>query len=496
MTSHYLSELRSGRSTFVVGLVSTTVLCALLIAESARTSSALLSHSQELSAVDRRSGEILYLDEVLTNAARMAAVTGDATWRRTYDDAAAALDTVIAETVEIIPALGDQIQEISEANQALIAMEDQAFDLASFGQTDRARRLLFSPEYKARKAAYMAGMTEAEEIIASTRTRMVAETKERILFMGVTLVVGLAAIITIWGRLLRHTNKTIAKNEVYHGRVEKAIDHLKEQIAARMATEEQLLRYTEELERSNTDLDAFAFIASHDLKAPLRAVSNMAEWIIEDAEGILPEEPLQNLRLLAERTHRMHGLVDDLLEYSRLSRGEAPSPEPVHVEEVLRTAVGFLSTPDGFTVQVEADTPIVATPRLPLERVVQNLVDNALKHHDRHIGEVLVRAESVQDGIRITVEDDGPGIPPEHRDRVFKLFETIASGKTDSNGIGLAAVRRMAEAQGGSIDVESGPGRGTRFVVQWPCDVLDEVQSAEMASAYNLPTTAPASAAP
>lgn len=465
-------------------------MCALLIAMSARTSTSLLRHSSEVSVVDRCSGKILYLDEVLTNAARMAAVTGDSTWRTTYDDAAAALDTAIAETVAIIPVLAKDIQAISNANQALISMENKAFELARLGHAEEARALLFSPEYESHKAAYKAGMGQAEQTIEAFRTRMVAKTKERLLLMGATLAVGLAAIITIWGRLLSHTNRTIAKNQVYHDRVEKAIDHLKEQIAARMETEEQLLRYTEELERSNTDLDAFAFIASHDLKAPLRAVSNMAEWIIEDSEEILPEEPLNNLRLLAERTQRMHSLVDDLLEYARLSREEDPHPEPVHPQEVLQTAVDFLSVPAGFTVRVEADTPMVATPRLPLERVIQNLVDNALKHHDQDIGEVFVGAEATPNGLVVTVEDDGPGIAPEHRDRVFKLFETVASkGQKNSNGIGLAAVRRMVEARGGSILVDSGTGRGTRFVVAWPCDVLDEAQSAAMAAAYNIPLT-------
>ena len=240
-----------------------------------------------------------------------------------------------------------------------------------------------------------------------------------------------------------------------------------ELVALNAVLEERVADRTAELARSNDELDRFAYVASHDLKAPIRAIDSLAAWIEEDAADALPGASSEHLRLLRGRAARMEGLLDGLLAYSRAGRGEAAA-EPVDVAALVAEAVETVTPPQGFDVRVEGDPPAVETARAPLALVVRNLVGNAIKHHDRPDGRVTVAARVEGGRLSVEVADDGPGIAPEYQGRVFEMFQTLRPrDEVEGSGMGLAIVKKTVEARGGEISVAS-TGRGTTFRVLWP----------------------------
>jgi PAS domain S-box-containing protein len=223
-----------------------------------------------------------------------------------------------------------------------------------------------------------------------------------------------------------------------------------------------------ELARSNADLEEFAYVASHDLKAPLRAISHLVEWISEDIEATAKAETIENLRLLRGRAVRLQSLLDGLLTYARIGKARAGF-EQVDIEQVVRDAVSVLAPPAGFEVVCDGRLPLLRTHRTPILAVLHNLISNGLKHHDRAGGRITVAMTLVDGVAEFRVSDDGPGIEPRFHERIFVIFQTLASrDDLESSGIGLAIVKKRVEAHGGRIWVESAPpARGTTFVFTW-----------------------------
>lgn len=226
---------------------------------------------------------------------------------------------------------------------------------------------------------------------------------------------------------------------------------------------------TTELERSNRDLDQFAYVASHDLKSPLRGIDHLASWISEDAADLLPAASKEHLVKLRRRIARMEKLLDDLLAYSRAGRHRHP-PEGVNTAILIQDVVELLALPPSFTVQVAELMPTLTTERTPLETVFRNLVGNAYKHHDRPTeGKVWVTATEQGDWLEFAVTDNGPGIAPEHHERIFQIFQTLKPrDQVEGSGIGLTVVQRLVESRGGQVHLESQPGTGATFRFTWP----------------------------
>ena len=223
-----------------------------------------------------------------------------------------------------------------------------------------------------------------------------------------------------------------------------------------------------ELARSNTELEKFAYVASHDLKAPLRAIDNLSQWIEEDLADALTGESRENMGLLRGRVHRLESLLDDLLAYSRAGR---KGTECVHVciKDLVEGIVSELDIPPGLAINVTADVPECETPRGPLEQIFRNLIGNAVKHHDRAEGTISVCVEDVGAHYEISVSDDGPGIPPDLQEKAFEMFQTLRPrDEVEGSGIGLAVVRKLVEWQGGRITIDSpADQRGTTFRFAW-----------------------------
>lgn len=235
----------------------------------------------------------------------------------------------------------------------------------------------------------------------------------------------------------------------------------------RRDAERELARAADELARSNRDLEQFAYVASHDLRAPLRAIRGLASWIAADAEAVLPATSRDNLGLLQNRAARLDAMVEGLLSYSRAGRWRQ-APEPVALDLLAREAGQLAGLTEAFALEIAAPETVVAH-RAALQQVLTNLIANAIRHHDRGGGVIRVTASPRGDFVEVRVSDDGPGIDPADHARVFELFKTLRSrDEVEGSGLGLSIVKRLVESEGGAVRIESGPGRGATFVFTWP----------------------------
>ena len=224
---------------------------------------------------------------------------------------------------------------------------------------------------------------------------------------------------------------------------------------------------TAQLEQRNRELDEFAYAASHDLKAPLRAIANLSQWLEEDLAEKLDADTQHQMNLLRSRVQRLENLIDALLSYSRMGRLESDLQE-VSVAEMLREIIDSLNVPQNFQVEIQGQMPTLATQLVPLQQVFSNLISNAIEHSDCTEGKIIISAREQDNYYEFSVTDNGKGIDPQYHDRIFTIFQTLESrDKKESTGIGLAIVKKAVENQGGQIRVESELRKGTTFSFTW-----------------------------
>ncbi|HVL95837.1 MAG TPA: ATP-binding protein [Solirubrobacteraceae bacterium] len=232
----------------------------------------------------------------------------------------------------------------------------------------------------------------------------------------------------------------------------------------------ELERRAAALERSNGELQQFAYVASHDLSEPLRMVTGYMQLLQRRYEGQLDDDADQFIGFAVEGAGRMRALIDDLLRYSRLEHA-AIEARPVDARETVDATLRSLAASledAGADVRVQG-LPVVAADPVQLGQLFQNLIANALKFRNGSAPQVEVLAERDPDGWRFTVADNGLGIDPDHADRVFKMFQRLhGRDEYDGNGIGLAICRKIVDRHGGRIWVEPNPGGGSRFVFTLP----------------------------
>ena len=223
-----------------------------------------------------------------------------------------------------------------------------------------------------------------------------------------------------------------------------------------------------ELLRSNKDLEQFAYVASHDLKAPLRAIELLVQWISEGLAGYDVNNVQENLGLLTKRTQRLNRLLDDLLAYSRAGR-KVGAHRVTDTHALVLDVVQMMNPPESISISIDGKLPAFKTHPTPLEQVFRNLIGNAVKHHPGPQGRIVVSCQ--EEGARyvFAVEDDGEGIPAQYADRVFEMFQTLKPrDQVEGSGMGLAIVNRIVQWQGGRVWFEPArSGRGTVFKFQW-----------------------------
>ncbi|WP_019294678.1 MULTISPECIES: sensor histidine kinase [unclassified Leisingera] len=227
----------------------------------------------------------------------------------------------------------------------------------------------------------------------------------------------------------------------------------------------------EQLNRSNKDLVEFAYVASHDLKAPLRAISHAAAWLEEDLADKLTEGTREHISFMKSRIGRMSRLLDDLLEHSRIgNETHAPAEDMVDGSSFAEDLELLAAPPDDFSFTFDDSFKQSVFSRFPLQIVLLNLITNAIKHNDKEHGEVHVSLADKGDLLEFTVTDNGPGIPKRHHETVFGLFKTLAPrDKVEGSGMGLSLVRKHLHVLGHDIRIVSdGDNGGTQFIFTWP----------------------------
>ncbi|WP_191906388.1 sensor histidine kinase [Hymenobacter baengnokdamensis] len=222
------------------------------------------------------------------------------------------------------------------------------------------------------------------------------------------------------------------------------------------------------LENRNKELDQFAYVASHDLKAPLRGLSTIVKWIEQELAAELSPQLRGYLDQMKGRLSRLDDLINGLLAYARASRAERQL-EPVDVAQLVRE-VAELVVPPSFELVLAPGLPTFVTDRLSLQQVFTNLLSNAVKHYSGPgPGRVEVASQDLGTQYEFRVQDNGPGIAPEHHQKIFLLFQTLRDRHTaESTGIGLSIVKKLLDDQQGSIRVESAVGQGAAFSFTWP----------------------------
>lgn len=232
---------------------------------------------------------------------------------------------------------------------------------------------------------------------------------------------------------------------------------------------EELTRLTRDLEQSNRELDQFAYVASHDLKAPLRGIANLITWIEEDIGDRITGESREHMHLVKGRINRMEGLIEGVLAYSRAGRVRERI-ETVDVGALVAETVELLAPPATTTVSIAPGMPTIESERTPLQQVFINLIGNAIKYSGRDDARIDIRVQPDGEQChRYTVADNGPGIAPQYHEKVWEIFQVLAPrDRIEGTGIGLSVVRKLVETRGGRAWLESQPGRGTTFHFTWP----------------------------
>jgi signal transduction histidine kinase len=217
------------------------------------------------------------------------------------------------------------------------------------------------------------------------------------------------------------------------------------------------------LENANQELKDFAHIISHDLKAPLRGIRTVCDWILTDSAEKLGEEGKEQMNLLVSRVERMHNLIGGVLQYSRVGCLEEKK-ERVDLNEVISEVVDMVGIPENIELLIEKELPVVECGQVKIMQVFGNLLGNAIKHMDKPQGQIKI-SYIEEDGFwKFSVADNGPGIEEEHFERIFRMFQTLKPrDKFESTGVGLTVVKKIVESYGGKVWVESKVGEGSVF---------------------------------
>lgn len=310
----------------------------------------------------------------------------------------------------------------------------------------------------------------------------------RIVLIAIAATAFLAALVIIWKYVLGDVASRIRRlasvtHDLAQGNLDVNVDVAGGDELGEMADAVRVFKTNAtDLRRSNAELEQFAYVASHDLKAPLRGVSNLATWIEQDIEDAMGSETKKHMSLLHGRIGRMEKLLEDLLQYSRVGRQQI-DVRTVNLDHVVPETFKMVAPSEGFTLEILAALPRFTTAQAPLEQVFRNLISNAIKHHDGETGAVKIGFEIRAEVYEFSVEDDGPGIAPQYQKKIFNMFQTLKSrDEVEGSGMGLAMVKKIVDTVGCSVTVESDPdsGRGATFRFTWPrqWDVSQDVPRA------------------
>lgn len=419
---------------------------------------------QQIGQVDlelsRLSEQILLYDEVLTSSVRLAAATGDDAWRERYIRHEAILAEALGELESSAEAIGydfSAIQVTAQANTQLVEWEQRAFALISQGRRAEAEALLSSDDYREQKQLYLTGM---ETVLADLRSAVEARL-DRGRAGGVRAFAGFGLLLVV-----------VAVTWIAVARGIRGWRHSLEQ-ANRIAEDanRRLEARVDALGRLNQQLEDVNRVAANDLKQPLRTIHGFTKMIEEG--GGLSEEQADFSRRVRTASEHLTLLIDDLQVYSTLTSAGVPSNNgPVALDAVIDHI-----RDDLLAAQIEAEgVKLVASDLAELDcdetlitQVLVNLIGNSIRFRSEEPPRIVVARFEAPDFTEIRVCDNGIGIAPSDQERVFQLFTRLDPRSEDEGtGVGLAIVKKAAEAMGGHIEVQSQKGQGACFSLVLP----------------------------
>jgi PAS domain S-box-containing protein len=264
--------------------------------------------------------------------------------------------------------------------------------------------------------------------------------------------------------------RRLAAEEAAHAEAARRGEELARALADTEMAREAAQRAAAETSAAYRELDQFAYVASHDLKAPLRGIANLAQWIQDDLGEDIDESTREHLQLLKGRVNRMEALIDGILTYSRAGRAFA-QPETVEIGPLVAEVIELLDPTDAVTLEIPSDLPVIEAERVPLQQVFMNLIGNAIKYTAAHRTDarIALKWRDLGNEFEFSICDNGPGIPAEFHERIWGIFQTLAArDKVEGTGIGLSVVKKIVEARGGRVWLESAAEQGATFAFTWP----------------------------
>ena len=260
----------------------------------------------------------------------------------------------------------------------------------------------------------------------------------------------------------------ITASRLWDGKIQTGALAVSRVINERKKAEEQKQLLLNDLEEINSELTNFAYIVSHDLKAPLRAIDSLAHWILEDYAKSFDKEGKEQMSLLIKRVDRMHNLIEGILEYSRVGRVKENMIE-INLNILLSEVIEMIAPPDNFQITIEDEFPTIVAEEVRIKQVFQNLLSNAVKFNDKKEGVINLNCRYDTDRWIFEVSDNGPGIEKKYFEKIFGIFQTLVSRDTfESTGIGLSLIKKIVSVYGGEVWVESVLGEGSSFYFTIP----------------------------
>jgi two-component system sensor kinase FixL len=239
-------------------------------------------------------------------------------------------------------------------------------------------------------------------------------------------------------------------------------------ITERNQAEMEQAKLIQKVDNINRELKDFASIVSHDLKAPLRGIKTLANWILSDYSDKLDNDGKEQMNLLLARVERMYHLIEGALQYSRVGRVEEKQVQ-VNLDEFVPEVIDMVVPPENITVTVENKLPTIECEEIHIMQVFQNLLSNAIKYMDKPQGWIKLGCVEEKGFWKFSVADNGPGIEEKHFERIFKMFQALSVREEfEGTGVGLTVAKKIVELYGGKIWVESKVGEGSAFFLTLP----------------------------
>jgi len=366
------------------------------------------------------------------------------------------LDNEVTGTVCLMSDL-TKIYAMLKGSADIIAIVLLIASLVAYIMSARLQRIISGP---------VLSLTEVAKIVSEKRDYSVRATKETDDEIGL--------LIEAFNEMLEQTQRrqselVSAKRQLEVGVKERTGDltvankKLQQEIIERKRIEARQAELLEEIKSINQELDSFAYVVSHDLKAPLRGISTLAEWIANDYAEKLDDNGKEQLKLLGSRVDRMKTLIDGILQYSRIGRVKEDKVK-IDLNMLVRSVVELIAPPKNITITIDDHLPTIECEQTRMTQVFQNLLSNAIKYMDKPNGLIKITCDDEKGFWKFGVADNGPGIEEKHFERIFQLFQTLQPKEgTESTGIGLTLVKKIVEMYGGKVWVESEIGKGSTF---------------------------------